>query len=93
MRIRWLDQALDDLEAVRIYIARDNPSVAAQVARRIRRATKMLTEYPAAGRPGRVSNTRELVVSGTPYILPYRVRGNVLEILRVLHAARKWPER
>jgi len=93
VRIRWLDRALDDLEAVRAYIARDNPSAAAQVARRIRRAAKMLTEYPAAGRPGRVLNTRELVVSGTPYILPYRVRGNVLEILRVLHAARKWPER
>ena len=93
MRIRWLDQALDELETVRVYIARDNPSAAAKVAQRIRRATKVLTEYPAAGRPGRVLNTRELVVSGTPYILPYRVRGNVLEILRVLHAARKWPER
>jgi plasmid stabilization system protein ParE len=44
------------------------------------------------GRPGRVARTRELVVTGTPYILPYRVTAGVLEVLRVLHASRKWPK-
>jgi len=33
-----------------------------------------------------------LVVSGTPYIVPYRVRGEVLEVLRVLHGAMRWPD-
>jgi toxin ParE1/3/4 len=45
------------------------------------------------GRPGRVTGTRELVVDGTPYILPYRVRNRVVQILRVLHGARRWPQR
>jgi toxin ParE1/3/4 len=90
--IRWLDQAVEDLKAVRTYIARDNPSAAADIAQRIRNAVKILGDYPAAGRAGRVPNTRELVVAGTPYILPYRVRAESVEILRVLHGAQQWPE-
>lgn len=93
MTIKWLDQAVEDLKAVRAYIARDNPSAAAETARRIRPAAHLLAEYPAAGRAGRVPSTRELVIPGTPYIVPYRVRGAEVEILRVLHGARRWSER
>ena len=92
MTVTWLDRAVEDLKAVRAYIARDSPSAAAEVARRLRNAVKLLADYPAAGRPGRVPNTRELVVAGTPYILPYRVRSESVEILRVLHGAQTWPE-
>jgi toxin ParE1/3/4 len=90
--VRWLDQAVEDLKAARDYIARDNPSAAADIAQRIRDAVKLLGDYPAAGRAGRVPNTRELVVAGTPYVLPYRVRAESVEILRVLHGAQQWPE-
>jgi toxin ParE1/3/4 len=90
--VRWLDQAVEDLKTVRTYIARDNPSAAADIAQRIRDAVKILGDYPAAGRAGRVPNTRELVVAGTPYMLPYRVRAESVEILRVLHGAQQWPE-
>ena len=44
------------------------------------------------GRPGRVPGTRELVIPGTPYIVPYRVQGEAIQILRVYHSARRWPE-
>jgi toxin ParE1/3/4 len=91
VKVRWLDQSIRDLNAIRTYIARDNPAAAAGVARRIRQAVTTFATYPAAGRPGRVPGTRELVVAGTPYILPYRVVAGTVEILRVLHAARKWP--
>jgi len=93
VKIRWLDEAVLDLKAVRAHIAHDNPAAAAEIARRIREAVRMLAEYPAAGRTGRVPHTREVVVSGTPYILPYRISGNVVEVLRVLHAAQRWPDR
>jgi toxin ParE1/3/4 len=62
------------------------------VAQHIREAVAILRDYPAAGRPGRVPNTRELTITSTPYILPYRVRGEMVEILRVLHGARKGPK-
>ncbi|HEV2356087.1 MAG TPA: type II toxin-antitoxin system RelE/ParE family toxin [bacterium] len=93
MKIRWLAEAVGDLTAIRAYIARDNPAAAAEVARRIRDAVGMLADYPGAGRPGRVPETRELVIGGTPYLLPYRVQGDAVEILRVLHSAQQWPDR
>jgi toxin ParE1/3/4 len=54
--------------------------------------TKRLADYPASGRPGRWPNTRELVVPGTPFMLPYCVKDDELWIIAVMHAARKWPE-
>ena len=92
MRVRWLRNALRNLQAEAEYIAQDNPQAARKVVERVYEAVAHLSDHPAMGRPGRVPNTRELVVSGTPYIIPYRVRGQHVEILRVFHSARKWPE-
>ena len=91
MRVRWLRTALANLEAEAEYIAEDDPVAAGRVVQRILRAVDLLTKNPALGRVGRVAGTRELVVADTPYIIPYRVRGEAVEILRVFHAARKWP--
>ena len=90
MRIRWLNDAVDDLIEIRNYIANDNPNAAANVAERIKNGVNSLKEYPGMGRSGRVEGTRELVVSGLPYIIPYRVKNNVIEVLRVLHGAMQW---
>jgi toxin ParE1/3/4 len=91
VRVRWLRTALANLDAEAEYIAEDNPAAAGRVVQRIFRAVDLLKKNPAMGRAGRVPGTRELVVGETPYIVPYRVRGEVVEILRVFHAARKWP--
>ena len=91
MGIRWLRIALANLDAEAEYIARDNPAAADRIVTAISDAVGRLNKHPARGRPGRVTGTRELVVPGTPYIVPYRIRGNVVEVLRVFHAARRWP--
>ena len=91
MRVKWLQAARANLDAEAQYIARDSPSAAARMVISITEAVERLRDFPALGRPGRVMGTRELIVPGTPYMVPYRVRGNGLEILRVFHAARKWP--
>lgn len=93
MRVRWLRTALANVDAEAEYIAEDNPAAAARVVRKIFRAVDLLKQNPAMGRAGRVAGTRELVIVETPYIIPYRVRGDAVEILRVFHAARKWPAR
>lgn len=93
MRVRWLRVALKNLDAEAEFIAQDNPAAAERVVQDILRAVDLLKEHPAMGRPGRVPGTRELVVPGTPYIVPYRVRLGAIEIIRVFHAARKWPDR
>ena len=91
LEVRWLKRALANLEAEAEYICRDNPAAARRVVTAIEQAVKPLARHPALGRHGRVEGTRELVISGTPYIIPYRVREGRVEILRVFHAARKWP--
>jgi toxin ParE1/3/4 len=93
VRVRWLLAALAKLDAEAEYIAEDNPAAAGRVVQKILRAGHLLQKNPAMGRAGRVAETRELVVAETPYIIPYRVRGDAMEILRVFHAARKWPQR
>lgn len=93
MRVRWLKRALENLDEEAEYIAHNDPEAAARVVQRIATSIERLATHPASGRLGRVPGTRELVVSGTPYIVPYRVRGETVEILRLFHGARKWPEK
>lgn len=92
MKIKWLDFAVRDLYAIETYIAKDKPSAATSVVLRVIKAVEILSTSPGVGRPGRIEGTRELVVTGTPYIVPYRVKENMIEILRVFHGAMKWPE-
>ena len=91
MRVRWLRSARADLRRIAHYIAQDNPTAAERLTVRITEAVADLAEHPLMGRPGRVISTRELVVSGTPYIVAYRVREGVVEILAVIHGAQQWP--
>ena len=91
MRVRWLRGALESLHAEAEFIAAENPRAAERVVASINARVARLSRYPALGRIGRVLGTRELVIHGTAYVVPYRVRGEQIEILRVYHAARRWP--
>ena len=93
MRVRWLATALRNLDEEASFVARQDPAAARRLVARIREAAVHLSDHPELGRPGRVAGTRELVVTGTPYLLPYRVKDDSLQILRVLHGARRWPRR
>jgi toxin ParE1/3/4 len=92
MKVRWTSPALRDLEAIGDYIARDSPAAAGRIVIRILDQAELLAAHPHAGRAGRVPATREMIVSDTPFILPYRVKGDVVEVLAVFHGARQWPE-
>jgi toxin ParE1/3/4 len=89
----WSSRAIGHLAALRDYIARENPGAAARTATTLLAAVARLAELPNLGRPGRVSGTRELVVPGTRYVIPYRVRGERLEIIAVFHGRQRWPRR
>lgn len=93
MRIRWFDAARADLVEIRRFIEdQDHPAAAQSVAQRILSTVTYLRDHPGIGRPGRVTGTREVIIAGMPYIVPYRIRDGVLEILRVLHTSRQWPK-
>lgn len=91
MKIVWSATAIDDLVGLRAYIAQEKSAAASSLARAILDAIELLGEFPAMGRPGRLPDTREIVVTGTPIVIPYRVAENRIEIITVLHGARQWP--
>jgi toxin ParE1/3/4 len=89
----WSPEAIDDLAALRAYIEQDNPAAAQRVVLRIiENVETLLPNNPEMGRPGRVPATRELAILRTPFIVPYRLVGNTLQILRIYHGARRCTE-
>lgn len=92
MIIQWLEEAVYDLQSIRHYIDQDNSVAASSVVKKILDKVALLSEQPEMGRQGRVLHTRELVISNTPYIVPYRVKDRIVQILRVFHCAMQWPE-
>lgn len=87
----WLRRALADRDSQLGYIAQDNPGAAIEQGDRIAHQVAMLAEHPEIGRAGRKQGTRELVISRTPFIVVYRIRGERIELLRLLHGAQQWP--
>ena len=92
MRLEWLALAQSDRAAIFDYIEADSPKAAIAVDERIRERVETLSRFPESGRPGRIEGTRELVIDRTPYIVAYRITGNTVRILRMLHGARRWPD-
>ena len=93
MNIVWSPRAIGHLSELRAYIARDDPRAAGRIAAALLAAVERLAKLPGLGRPGRIGGTRELVVPGTPYVVPYRVKGDRIEIVAVFHGRQKWPKR
>ena len=93
MKIRWTKKAAKNLEQLENYIARDKPKAAIATIVKILRAVECLAQYPQLGRAGRLHDTRELIIPNLPFIIPYRIKDNYVEILRVLHSTTQWPEK
>lgn len=91
MRVRWLRKAIQNLNAEAEYIAKENKTAAAEMFEYVKAKVDSLGNFPASGRPGRVPGTRELVIDRYPYLVPYRVEGDELHVLRVFHTRRKPP--
>lgn len=92
MRLEWSAHALADRNAIFDYIEADSWQAAIAVDERIREQVETLARFPQSVRSGRIEGTRELVISRSPYIVAYRVTGNIVRVLRVLHGSRRWPD-
>ena len=94
MTIRWTQPAHDDFLGIVAWIRANNPAAAARVGRRLLDAVEQLEDFPLRGRPGRSPGTRELVISGLPYLVVYSAdptAPRTVVVLRVLHGAMLWP--
>lgn len=91
MRLMWTRLANTERRAIREYIATDNPVAALALDELFSEKVSRLLDHPGLGRPGRIAGTREWVVHQN-YIVIYDATGDVLRVLRVVHAARRWPQ-
>jgi toxin ParE1/3/4 len=88
-RIRWTTEAADQLEGIVKHILKDNPEAARKVARAVLDRIENLEHFPRLGRPGEeVGGTREL--HSPPYVIVYRLKDDVAEILYIWHGAQDW---
>jgi toxin ParE1/3/4 len=93
VKIVWLPLATEERFEQLDYVAQDNPLAAITQDEEIEQHTSLLVKQPEMGRIGRVKGTRELVITRTPFIAVYRIKGERIEILRFLHGAQKWPKK
>jgi toxin ParE1/3/4 len=91
MQLRWTEEAANDLERIADYLLTHTPDRAAELVRAVYDAPSALLTFPHRGRPGKKEDTRELVLSPLPYIVVYKVVGDVVFVVRILHGAQKWP--
>ena len=92
MTLHWTPVAITHLRAAYEYVAQDSVTAGEWLLEHIFTAVEQLAQYPQLGRTGRVKGTRELVIAGTPLVVAYRMRQGRIDVLAVLHGARKWPE-
>jgi toxin ParE1/3/4 len=91
--IEWTEQAVRQLDQARDYIALSNSEeVAVQIVMHVVASIQQLARFPMSGRQGRVTGTRELVISSTPFIAAYTIEGERIVILAIYHGAQRWPE-
>lgn len=92
MRLSYTTRALAEIEELQDYVASRNPAAAVRTAGVIRAQLATLASHPGKGRIGRVPGTRELVVSGTRYVVPYRIDDATVVVLAVIHSSQDWPD-
>jgi len=90
MTVRWTPTSLRDLDALHAYISEDTTAAALAGVETLLKGIAALTRNPEMGRAGRVGGSRELVIA--PYVIAYRSRKSVIEILGIIHGARRWPD-
>ena len=82
--------ALVDRDAITAYIAQDNPTAAIDLDLEFETKAENARQRPKLYKAGRVKGTREIVVRPN-YVMVYRATGDLVEVLRILHAAQQWP--
>lgn len=93
LAVRWTTRASKRLDQIGTYISAEDEGAADRVILRILSSIELLAQMPFMGRPGRRKGTRELILPDLPYIIPYRITDEELQILSIVHMAQRWPGR
>lgn len=90
--VRWTDQAVDDLRAIREFISRDSPRYGRLVAERLFDATSRIEAFPYSGRVVPeigIDDVREIIIG--EYRIVYRLTGEAAVLLTVFRSSRLFP--
>lgn len=93
MKIRWSQKAFQNLYRETEFLDEHSHQAARHFVSKILQALEHLKNNPYMGRQGRVSGTREYILNDFPYIIPYRILNEEIQIIRIFHTSRKWPKR
>ena len=91
MKVIWTEQAFEDLENVYKFVLNDSPAAAKKTAEIILESIEQIQRYPELGRSGRLPTIREFIIPRSALIFIYRIHKNNIELISILHSARKWP--
>lgn len=89
MTVIWAKKAYDDLDAIADYLASLSHEAAENTITRIQKAALLLSDFPSMGTKFDETGLRRVVVSGTPYVIFYRVVGDSVSIRGVFHARQR----
>jgi toxin ParE1/3/4 len=89
--IVWTARAVAHVDALGAYLRERNPAAASHAIGAIESGVARLVEHRLRGRVGRLPGTRELVIPRTPYLVAYRIVSDGIQVLAVIHGARRWP--
>jgi toxin ParE1/3/4 len=92
VKVLFNKRSMRRLASIEAYIAKDSPAAGARVVEKIVEMALRLGQFPYLGRPGRVEGRRELIVPDLPYVIPYRIVDDVIQIDTIIHTSRKWPD-
>ena len=87
MSIRWMARALTDFGKIASYYRQEAPAFERKMMTEIFSAVSSLGEYAWKGPSTGIRDTRSLLVADTDYVVTYRVKRDVVEIVRIRHGA------
>lgn len=93
MRIKWTNEAKNSLNREISFIEAESKEGARKVYSLVRKQVQTLSQFPHMGRVGQIENTRELVITGTSYLVPYTVEDGIVEIICIFHTSRQLPSK
>ena len=87
MKVVWSPLAIEQVGSMVEHIGRDDPAAAESICSRIHERVEQLESFPELGPPGRLEGTRQLMVTGTKYVVVYEVTSDAVVVLDVWHVA------
>jgi len=85
---RFSPMAIEDLDGILEYVARDNPAAAIRFVETLKEKCNTLARFPLLGASRDQLAKRLRVFSVGNYVIYYRPEGETVRIERVLHGAR-----